>query len=36
MAASTFAVAEAEGELWAEIGRGRLCGLGAARGDCVG
>ncbi len=36
MAASTFAVTEAEGELWVETGRARLCGLGAARGDCVG
>lgn len=36
MAASTFAVTDAEGEFWAETGRGRLCGLGVARGDFVG
>lgn len=36
MPASTFAVTDAEGELWTETERGRLCGLGAVRGDCVG
>ena len=34
--ASTFAVTDAEGELWTETERGLLCGLGGARGDCVG